>query len=406
MRDQITEPIYLDHAATTPLCAAAVAAMEPHLRTTYGNASSMHQFGRAAFDVKEAARVEVANALAVDSDEIIFTGSGTEADNLALFGLAHAARERGRHVIVSEIEHQAILEAAHRLAADGYDVTYVPVDGTGRVSPEAVVAALRPDTTVVSIMLGNNEIGTIEPVANIAELVRVHAADPERPPLVHTDACQALGLIPVLPRQLGVDALTINSSKIYGPKGVGALYVRRGVAIDPHIIGGHQESGKRAGTENVALLAGFAAAAREAVQLQPTEAERLRSLQERLFAAIQRQVPDVLINGDQRERLPHNVHICVPDVEGESLVLLLDQVGVCVATGSACASLDLEPSYVLSAIGRDEEIIHGSLRFSMGRGTSEAEVEYAATCLGEAVATLRRITASTFIHAHPEKCSV
>jgi cysteine desulfurase len=399
MRDQVTTPIYLDHAATTPLSETAWAAMLPHLRETYGNASAMHQIGRAAHDVKEASRVEIATALGVNADEIILTGSGTEADNLALFGLTHAARERGRHLIVSQVEHQAVLEAALRLERDGWDVTYLPVDAWGRVSVEAVVRAMLADTVLVSVMLGNNEIGTIEPVAEIATAVRAHAPDPERPPLIHSDACQAVGLLPVAPGTLGVDALTINSSKIYGPKGVGALYVRRGVAIDPHVIGGHQERGRRAGTENVALIAGFAAALTEAVERQAAEAVRLTKLRDEFTATLCEQVPSGICNGHPTERLPHNVHICVPDVEGESLVLLLDQAGICAATGSACASFDLEPSYVLSAIGRDAEIIHGSVRFTLGRETTEAQLSYVAEQCGAAVSRLARITASPFIHA-------
>ena len=399
MRDQVTTPIYLDHAATTPLSDAAWAAMAPHLRATYGNASAMHHIGRAAHDVKEGSRAEIAVALGVDADEIILTGSGTEADNLALFGLTHAARARGRHLIVSQVEHQAVLEAALRLERDGWEVTYLPVDAWGRVSVEAVLEALCPETVLVSVMLGNNEIGTIEPVAKIAAAVRAHAPNPEQPPLIHTDACQAVGMLPVVPRELGVDALTINSSKIYGPKGVGALYVRRGVAIDPHVIGGHQERGRRAGTENVALIAGFAAALSEAVERQAAEAARLSALRDAFFAELSERVPQCIQNGHPTERLPHNVHVCVPDVEGESLVLLLDQAGICAATGSACASFDLEPSYVLTAIGRDEEIIHGSVRFSLGRETTKAQLSYVAEQFAAAVSRLSRITASPFIHA-------
>jgi cysteine desulfurase len=306
--------------------------------------------------------------------------------------LAYAHQSRGQHIIVSAIEHKAILTTAKALEREGFSVTYVPVDTYGLVSAKDVAEALRPDTTVVSIMYANNEVGTIEPIRELVEVCRRAGGDTSYP-LFHTDACQAVGMLPVAPRELGVDAMTINSSKIYGPKGIGLLYVRDGVAITPQIVGGDQERGKRAGTENVALVQGFATAVSEAVAGMNTYTDTMHELQSYFISGLQHNLPNVSFNGHPDRRLPNNVHITIPEVEGESLVLLLSEAGICCATGSACSSLDLEPSYVLSAIGQDDDIIHGSLRFSFGNSTTKADLDYTIDTLTAVVKKLRTITA-------------
>ncbi len=395
MSHQITpHSIYLDHAAATPLSDEARAAIDANLSVPYGNPSSLHAAGRHAYDTLSACRHTIATALDVDPTELIFTGSGTESDNLALLGLARAHRAHGTHVVVSAIEHKAILAAAHQLTCEGYEVTLLPVDHTGLVSPAMLSAALRPDTTVVSIMYANNEIGTVMPIQELVRACRLYNPKSEYP-LVHTDACQAVGLLPIAPRALGVDALTVNSAKIYGPKGVGLLYLRADVAIDPILIGGDQEHGRRAGTENVALIAGFSVALKDAVLHTRTHHVHMCELSEYFIRELTHQVPTITFNGHPTERLPNNVHVSLPHIEGESLVLLLSEAGVYAATGSACSSNDLEPSHVLLAIGQDADLIHGSLRFTFGRHTTKDDLGYTVHTLKNAVHHLCRITSST-----------
>lgn len=395
MQHQVNEKItYLDYAAATPLSEVARKAMEESYNTVYGNPSSVHPVGRRSYDALWNSRKQLASALSVDPKEIILTGSGTEADNLAVLGLARAHRAHGRHIIVSAIEHKAVLMAARQLEQEGFLVTYLPVDKDGTVPPLELQAALRPATILVSIMYANNEIGTIEPIKEVVEVCRAYQSESQYP-LVHTDACQAVGMLPVAPRALGVDAMTINSSKIYGPKGIGLLYLRGGVKVEPFVVGGAQEGGVRAGTESTALAAGFAAAVSEAVANRETYAARLRGLQEHFISELQKNVPQCTFNGHPTNRLPNNVHITIPDVEGESLVLLLGEAGICAATGSACSSEELAPSHVLTAIGQDEEVIHGSLRFTLGRDTTKDELTRTARTLAEVVSWLRSVTAST-----------
>lgn len=389
----VQTPIYLDYAATTPLDPEVFSVMEPHLRDTYGNPSSIHQIGRRAFDTLESARQSIADSLEVTPQEIIFTGSGTESDNLAILGLARAHKSHGKHIIVSQIEHKAVLSAAKRLEAEGFEVTYLPVDQHGMIRLDALEAALTEETILVSVMYANNEIGTIQPIEKIAEVVKSHYQDTRRP-VIHTDACQAVGLLPVSPQTLGVDAMTMNGSKIYGPKGIGLLYLRHEVPIEPQIIGGGQEQGRRAGTETVALAVGLAKAIERAINDKNT-ASQLASLQAHFRRELTTHVPSHLLNGHPTHRLPNNVHLCIPDIEGESILLMLDAAGICAATGSACNATDLEPSHVLQAIGRDDEIIHGSLRFSFGKYTTKEELTYTAKTLGEITEKLLAITASS-----------
>jgi len=400
MSDTVRKTIYLDHAATTPLDPTVFTTMLPHLRDTYGNPSSIHQVGRVAFDALEEARASLANSLAVDPSEIILTGSGTESDNLVFFGWAGAHREYGNHVIVSSIEHKAVLEAAKLLEKEGFEVTYLPVDEQGLVRMSDLSEALTDQTILISIMSANNEIGTIEPIQEITNLLETTYAGKQKP-LFHTDACQAVGQFSTKPREIKVDALTINSSKIYGPKGVGLLYLKTGVKLAPMIVGGNQESGRRAGTENVALAIGFAKALELAVTNPVSEVCRLVALRDQFLSELREHVPTLILNGHPTKRLPNNLHLCIPDVEGESMLLMLDAAGICAATGSACNSTDLAPSHVLQAIGRNDNIIHGSLRFTLGKSTTQEELTYTAKTLGTVVEKLRAISASSIIASPP-----
>lgn len=394
MSNPLSKIIYLDHAATTPLDPEVAQVMSAAFAENYGNPSSLHKVGRLAHDALELARTKVANTLGVLPQEIIFTGSGTESDNLAILGLARARRQHGRHVVVSALEHKAVLAASRVLEKEGFTISYIQPNPDGLISVKSVISAITPETILVSIMYANNEIGTIQPIANISRDIR--DTYPEQTNLViHTDACQAPGMLPVSPLSLGVTALTLNSAKVYGPKGIGILYLKAGTTIEPLIVGGDQESGLRAGTESVPLAIGCALALEKAVFTSTEESARLRKLQKFFIEELRNRLPEAILNGHETVRLPNNVHICIPDIEGESLVLLLDEANICCSTGSACSSLDLEPSHVLRAIGRSDEIIHGSLRFSFGRSTTKDDLIYTITKLVEVVAKLKTMTATT-----------
>lgn len=395
MPDSVTQKsIYLDYAATTPLDPAVFEVMQPHLRDNFGNPSSIHHLGRTAFDALAIAREAVANSLQVQPSEIIFTGSGTESDNLAIIGLAHANRSHGQHIIVSTIEHKAVLASAKQLEQEGFTVTYLGVDEFGVINLEELKESLTPETILVSLMYANNEIGTVQPIKKVSNLIHKHYPDGWRP-LIHTDACQAAGLLPIIPSELGVEAMTISSSKIYGPKGIGLLYLKDGLLIEPQLVGGGQEGGRRAGTENVALAVGFAKALELAIANTEQSASRLAALQTHFLTQLQQALPNMILNGHPTKRLPNNIHLCVPDIEGESILLMLDAAGICAATGSACNAADLEPSHVLEAIGRNDEVIHGSLRFSFGKYTTEEELTYTAETLNDVVKKLLSMTASS-----------
>ncbi|OGG87790.1 hypothetical protein A2592_02065 [Candidatus Kaiserbacteria bacterium RIFOXYD1_FULL_42_15] len=390
--NSVSKTIYLDYAATTPLASAVHEAMLVIERDIYGNPSSMHREGRRAFDILEQARLDTATAIGAKSKEIIFTGSGTESDNLAIIGIAHAYKKFGRHIIVSAIEHKAVLAAAHRLESEGFEVTYLPVSSDGLVNIDECMAAVRPDTILISIMYANNEIGTIEPITLLTATVKTLRG--ENPtPLFHTDSCQAVGMLPVDVTTLGIDLMTINSSKIYGPKGIGLLYLKSGVYLEPLIVGGDQESGRRAGTENVALAHGFALALKNAVANQTQTNKNITSLRDYFIENLFTICPDIILNGHKQNRLSNNVHVSIPYIEGESLVLMLDKDGVCCSTGSACSAIDLIPSHVLRAIGINDELIHGSLRFSLGTSTTKEEIDYTVVSLEKCISTLRSITA-------------
>jgi cysteine desulfurase len=377
---------YLDHAATTPLVPEARAAMLRALEDNFGNPSSVHAAGRSAREAVEVAREQVAQAIGAGPSEIVFTGGGTEADNLAVKGAAYKLRGNGNHVVVSSFEHHAVLEAAEWLEHQGYELSQVPVTAEGVVEPDAVSAAVRPSTTLVSVMSVNNEIGTVQDLPRIASAVK--KANPNT--LVHTDAVQAFGKIPVDVAAWGVDLASFSAHKLGGPKGVGALFVRSHVPVEAIVHGGGHERGLRSGTLNVAGIAGFGAAAELAAKEVYEEGERLLRLRVELLNGMRDIVPDVVVNGRLENRVANNLNVCIPGAEGETLLLLLDQAGIACSSGSACQSGALDPSHVLLAIGVPRELAEGSLRFSMGRTTTMADVEAVLQAMPDVVARARR----------------
>ena len=378
--------IYADNAATTKMSQTALSAMLPCFTENYGNPSSLHEVGQAAAETLTAARAQVAAALGAAPGEITFTSGGSEADNQALRSAAVLGAAKGKkHLISTAIEHHAVLHTLTALEKEGFEVTLLPVDERGRVTPEEVAAALRPDTALVSVMYANNEIGTVEPIREIGALCRQAGV------LFHTDAVQAVGHLPVDVVRDNIDLLSLSGHKFHGPKGVGALYARKGIRLTPLIEGGAQERGKRAGTENIPGIAGMAAALSEAVKSLPETTARLLPLRERLIAGLSG-IPHSVLNGDPVHRLPSNVHFCFEGVEGESLLLLLSDRGVYASSGSACTSGSLDPSHVLLAIGRPHEIAHGSLRLSLSEDITAAEVDYIIKSVSEVVAYLRQMS--------------
>ena len=375
--------IYLDHSATTPLRSEVLEAMLPYFAELAGNPSSLHWDGQQAKRALDEARATVAEALGASPSEIILNGGGTEGDNHALFGVAAKLKERGRHIITTAIEHHAVLNACRWLETQGYSVTYLPVDGDGVVDLDALRRSLRPDTVLVSVMLANNEIGTVEPLAEVVRLAH------ERNVLVHTDAVQAIGKMPVRVDELGVDLLTLTAHKFYGPKGTGALYVRRGTPLAPLMYGGHQEHGLRPGTQNIPGVVGLATALKLATAELPAEAARLAALRDRLQAGIRAHIPRVRFNGHPSVRLPNILNVSFADVDGESLLMALDVKGIAVSTGSACASGAAEPSHVLAALKLESDYIQGSLRFSLGHVTTVEDIDYTTRTLVEIVRRLR-----------------
>jgi len=378
--------IYLDYAATTPVHPEVVQAMLPYLTEQYGNPSSIHSFGQEARVAVEEAREKVASLIGARPDEIVFTGGGTEADNFALKGVAYALRGKGDHIVTSSVEHHAVLEVCKFLEKEGFKVTYLPVDRYGMVDPEDVRRAITERTILVSVMHANNEVGTVQPIAEISEIAH------ERGVYFHTDAVQTAGHIPVDVDELGVDLLSMSAHKLYGPKGVGALYIRKGTRIASFVHGGEQERGRRAGTENVPGIVGFGKAAELAESEREAEATRLSGLRDRLIEGILERIDYVHLNGHPTRRLPNNVHISVEFVEGESMLLNLDLEGIAASTGSACSSGSLEPSHVLLAMGLSHELAHGSLRFTMGRWTAAGDVDRVLEVLPNVVSKLRAMS--------------
>jgi cysteine desulfurase len=381
--------VYLDHSATTPVRQEVLEAMLPYFSEEYGNASSVHGFGQRARNAIEGAREKVASLLGASPEEIIFTSGGTESDNLAIKGLAAAPHVRGKQVVTSAIEHHAVLNTCTALEKQGFAVVQLPVDRHGLVDAEELRQALakaKGDVALVSIMMANNEVGTIEPIRELAAV----AAEASVP--FHTDAVQAVGKVPVDVRELGVDLLSLSAHKFYGPKGVGALYVRSGTRIQPLQHGGHHEKNLRAGTEDVPGIMGLARALELACEEMETEAQRLHELRDRLQEGLMDRIPDSLLNGHPVKRLPHLLNMSFENVEGESILLSLDAVGIAASTGSACTSGTLEPSHVLTAMGIPPEIAHGSLRFSLGRVNTAEDIEYVLEKLPPIIERLRQMS--------------
>jgi cysteine desulfurase len=380
--------IYLDHAATTPVDEQVVAAMLPYFTEFYGNPSSIHRAGRAALEALDDARETLASVLGASRKEIVFTGGGSEADNLAIKGVALAQRQAGKggHIITSAIEHHAVLHAVEYLEALGFEVTVLPVDTDGLVRPADLQAALRPDTVLATIMYANNEIGTIQPLAELGAICRAKGVP------LHTDAVQATGSLALNVDALNVDLLTLAAHKFYGPKGVGALYVRRGTPLLPQINGGGQERRRRAGTENVAGIVGMATALRLAEEHRASYAAHCAELRDRLIAGVLERIPYTSLNGHATQRLPNNANIAFEYVEGESVLLVLDQRGIAASSGSACTSGSLEASHVLTALGLPYERAIGSVRFSVGKSTTAADIDYLLDVLPALIEQLRSVS--------------
>jgi cysteine desulfurase len=378
--------IYLDHAATTPTRPEVVKAMLPFFTDAFGNPSSIYSYGQEAKGAVEEARTKVAELIGARSEEIVFTSGGTEADNFALKGIAYANEHKGNHIITTPIEHHAVLEACKFLEKKGFQITYLPVDKYGLVDPDDVRKAITNKTILISVMHANNEVGTMEPVEEIGEIAR------EAGVYFHSDAVQTVGHIPVNVDRLKVDLLTISAHKLYGPKGVGALYVRKGTKLVPLMHGGEHEKRRRAGTENVPGIVGLGKAAELAGQEIGKEAERLARLRDQLVGGLVKKIDHIHFNGHPTKRLPNNVNVSVDFVEGESMLLNLDLEGICASTGSACSSASLEPSHVLLALGLPHEQAHGSLRFTLGRENTEADVERVLEVLPAIVAKLRAMS--------------
>ena len=378
--------IYLDYAATTPTHPEVVKAMLPYFTEAFGNPSSIHSYGQEAKGAIEEARVKVASLISARGEEIVFTSGGTEADNFAIKGVAFANESRGNHIITSSIDHHAVIETCKFLERRGFRVTYLPVDEYGLVDLDDVRKAITDKTILISVMYANNEMGTIEPIAEIDKIAK------EAGVYFHTDAVQAVGHIPVDVDELGVDLLSMSAHKLYGPKGVGALYIRKGTKLTPFMHGGEQERRRRASTENVPGIVGFGKAAELARQEMSEEAERLTCLRDRLVKVLLERIDHTRLNGHPIMRLPNNVNVSVDFVEGESMLLNLDLEGICASTGSACSSSSLEPSHVLLAMGLSHEQAHGSLRFSLGKWTTEEEIERVLDVLPGIVAKLRAMS--------------
>lgn len=395
-----TRHVFLDHAATTPLNERVLTAMMPYLSDSFGNPSAIYLSGRTAKTALADARATVAGILGAKPEEIIFTGSGTEANALALFGVL---RKHGGALVTATTEHHAILNNARQLEKDGMSVTYVGVDRDGFVKIDELATAITSETTPVSIMYANNETGTIAPMADIARAIKMERerrkqTGETRPIYFHTDACQAAGYLPLNVRELGVDLMTMNGSKIYGPKGIGALYVRKGILLSPLWHGGGQENRLRSGTENVAGVVGFAEALKITQEMRDTEGKRLTVLRDYFISELFNIIPKIVLNGPDpsqglgERRIPNNVNISILDIEGEAYLLYLDHKGIEASTGSACDSVTLDPSHVILALGRPYEYAHASLRFTLGRHTTKEDIDYVLSVMPGITTTLRKIS--------------
>ena len=375
--------IYLDYAATTPVRPEVVQAMLPYFTDVFGNPSTIYTCGQEAKGAVEEARSQVAGLIGAGIDEIVFTSGGTEADNFAIKGVVYASKSKQKHIITTPIEHHAVLETCHFLEESGCRVTYLPVDGNGLVDPADVRRAITTDTVLISVMHANNEVGTIEPIAEIGKVAR------EAGVCFHTDAVQTAGHLPINVDEMGVDLLSMSAHKLYGPKGIGALYIRKGTRLDAFMHGGEQERGRRASTENVPGIVGFGHAVTLAIKEMSAEAGRLASLRNRLIDGLTEKIDHIRRNGHPTQRLPNNINISIAFVEGESMCLNLDFHGICVSTGSACSSSSTDPSHVMLALGMTPLEAHSSLRMSLGRWTTEEDIDAVLEVLPRVTGKLR-----------------
>ena len=377
---------YLDNSATTPIKGDVLKEMLPFLTEHFGNASSLYTPGLVARRALDEAREKVAALINAKANEVYFTGCGSESDNWVLKGVASSLKNKGNHIITTVTEHPAMLRTCEYLEKNGYEVTYLGIDDQGRLNPAELEAAIKDTTILVSIMMVNNEIGTIHPIKELAAIAKKHGV------LFHTDAVQALGNVPIDVKDLGVDFLSMSAHKIYGPKGVGGLYIRRGAKLGTLIFGGGQESGKRAGTENVAGIVGFGKAAELALNSLDEHIKHSTEIRNYLAEKLTAEIPDVIINGSMDNRHPGNLNVTFKYIEGESILIQLDACGICISTGSACSSKSLKPSHVLSALGVPVELIHGTVRFSVGDFTTKEDIDYTVECTKKVVAWLRDLS--------------
>ncbi|MGN1041893.1 MAG: cysteine desulfurase NifS [Christensenellales bacterium] len=375
--------VYLDNSATTALDKEVLEAMTPYFAETYGNASSLHAFGREALAAVDEARQTIADCLNARRDEIFFTSGGTESDNWALTGTANAYKREGKHIVTTVIEHPAIMETCRKLAKEGFEITYVKVDKDGRVSLDDIKKAVRDDTVLVTVMFANNEMGAIQPIAEIGAFCR------EEGILFHTDAVQAAGSIKIDVKAMNIDMLSLSAHKFHGPKGMGVLYIRKGVRVDKLIVGGHQESGMRAGTTNTPGIIGTAKALEISLRDMEKNNAAMKSLRDYFIERVEKEIPYCRLNGGREHRLVNNANFSFDFIEGESILMNLDLQGIAVSSGSACSSGSLEPSYVILALGAKMEEAHSSIRFSLGKDTTREEIDYTIEKLKETVARLR-----------------
>ena len=382
----MSDIVYLDHAATTPIDEQVLDAMMPFLKEKFGSASTLYSIGREAREAVEEAREKVADLIGATPEEVFFTSGGTECDNWAVYGVAAAKASKGKHIITSKIEHHAILEPFHLLEKQGYSATYLGVDPNGFVSVDELESAITDETVLITIMHANNEIGTIEPVEEIGRIAR------ERKIHFHTDSVQTVGHIPVDVNAIGCDSLAISGHKLYGPKGIGAMYIRKGARVDRYMRGGGQENNRRAGTHSVASIVALGKSAELAKQRLAEEAEATIKLRDALIAGIESRIKDVKLNGDRVKRLPNNVNFSFAGIEGESMILLMDMNGICVSSGSACTSGSLDPSHVLMSLGLKHEQAHGSLRMTLGKDNTMQQIEKVLDTLPGIVERLREMS--------------
>ena len=387
--------VYLDHAGTTPLAPEVLRAMTPYFTELFGNPSSIHTVGQEARYALDEARERVARVLNCRPREVVFTSGGTESDNAAIVGGATALQETGNHVITSSVEHHAVLHTAQHLESQGFEVTYLPVDSDGLVQPEAVHRAITDKTTLVSIMYANNEIGVVNPIPEIAQVIRERAAELSRTILFHTDAVQAAGYLDLDVRRLGVDLLSLSGHKFHGPKGTGVLFIRRGAPFLPYLLGGGQERERRSGTENIPGIVGLSVALEAANARREDTGRHCAELRDRIVAEVLKRVPGSRLNGHPTRRLPNNANFSFPGVEGEPILLGLDMAGIAASSGSACSSGSLEPSHVLLALGQSAEVARGSLRLTLGKDNTGEQVDYLIDVLVGLVERLRELPSLT-----------